>query len=231
MQNGDGADGEGEGGLTWIQHFCGRPENSYLVEVEEEFIDDAFNMYGLEKLVPYYETALDIILDFEIDDDELRGKAVKTLKLSAMKLYGLIHARYILTPNGMKKMRSKINEGVFGCCQRVKCNEQSLLPVGIYNVPGEETVKLYCPKCKELYLPNEENHSMIDGAYFGTSFPHLYVMQYPDVIEESDDDSSDSSSGDCIEFVPTVFGFKIGKRPKHMSKKPFVFPRKTFVCY
>ena len=175
MQNADNPDGDAPGGLTWIQHYCSRPENGYLVEVEEDFIDDAFNMYGLEKSVPHYETALDIILDCEIDEDDLRGKSIKMLKTSAVKLYGLIHARYILTQNGMKKMRNKINEGVFGCCQRVKCNEQNLLPVGIYNIPGEESVKLFCPKCKELYLPNEENHSGIDGAYLVQVF-HIYML-------------------------------------------------------
>lgn len=39
-------EGVTEGG--WIQWFCSLEGNEFLVEVEEEFIRDQFNLYGLK---------------------------------------------------------------------------------------------------------------------------------------------------------------------------------------
>lgn len=39
----------------------------------------------------------------------------------AIDLYGLIHARFILTPKGLNIMKDKFLKGVFGMCPRVLC--------------------------------------------------------------------------------------------------------------
>ncbi|EKE38207.1 hypothetical protein ENUP19_0047G0137 [Entamoeba nuttalli] len=222
--------------LTWIQWFCSLSGNEYFVEVDEQFIDDEFNLYGLDKFVTNYESALNIILNCGYSESKSRGTDPHLLQKSAMKLYGLIHARFILSPNGMKKMKKKINENTFGRCQRLKCSDQNLLPVGIYNTPGEESVKLFCPRCGDLYIPMPPHDSHIDGAFIGTNFPHLFMLQYPDVVEESSS-SSDSlsnslNSSSSDEYVPTIFGFKINTNPKKgIVSKPLIPVRRTFVCY
>lgn len=50
----------------------------------------------------YYQYALDLVTDvFDLDcDDEMR----ETIEKSARHLYGLVHARYIVTTRGLAKM-------------------------------------------------------------------------------------------------------------------------------
>ena len=136
------------------------------------------------------------LVDDEIHD-ELRG----TLDVQARLLYGLIHARWIVTARGLAKMVSficfvpktspyrvasiqleKYKKVDFGRCPRVLCQSQPLLPVGLTDVAYEKSVKLYCGRCEDIYSPKSSRHGSIDGAYFGTSFPHLLFMCYPALI-------------------------------------------------
>ena len=48
---------------------------------------------------------------------------------SAMQLYGLIHARYIITTHGLDSMHTKFLNGDFGKCPRTLCKGQKVVPV------------------------------------------------------------------------------------------------------
>ncbi|KAJ6489045.1 casein kinase II, regulatory subunit [Mycena sanguinolenta] len=165
---------------TWISWFLSSKGNEYFCEVDEDFILDRFNLTGLNNEVANYAQALDLITD-QLDDevqDELRG----SLDVQARLLYGLIHARWIVTARGLAKMVEKYKRGDFGRCPRVLCHSQSLLPVGLIDIPYEKSVKLYCGRCEDLYGPKSSRHGSIDGAYFGTTFPHLLFLVYPTLI-------------------------------------------------
>ncbi|KZT27215.1 hypothetical protein NEOLEDRAFT_1155226 [Neolentinus lepideus HHB14362 ss-1] len=164
----------------WISWFLSSKGNEYFCEVEEDYILDRFNLTGLNTEVTNYSQALDLITDNLDDDiqDELRG----SLDVQARLLYGLIHARWIVTARGLAKMLEKYKKADFGRCPRILCQSQPLLPVGLTDIPYEKSVKLYCPRCEDLYSPKSSRHGSIDGAYFGTSFPHLLFLVYPHLI-------------------------------------------------
>lgn len=69
----------------------------------------------------------------------------------------------------------KYKRAEFGRCPRVLCYQQSLLPVGLSDLPFQKAVKLFCPRCEDIYSPKSSRHGTIDGAFFGTTFPHMLV--------------------------------------------------------
>lgn len=166
--------------------------------MDEDFIQDEFNLFGLSQTVPNYEFALDMILDSE-SDEELTDEQQEIIERNAEMLYGLIHARFITTPHGQQLMLEKFRNAEFGRCPRVHCNGQAVLPVGLTDTPQRNTVKLFCPKCQDIYFPRNTRHATIDGAYFGTTFPHLLLLQYPDAVPQKAKTA----------YVPKIFGFKL----------------------
>lgn len=132
-------------------------------------------MHGLREKLQYYNEAMQMILATESPDSEdLNDKNFLEIYQSAMDLYGLIHARFILSPRGLAMMKEKFILGNFGYCPRVLCERQNVLPIGVSEDLSTSRVKVYCPRCQDVYLPRLKQVD-IDGAYFGTSFPHVLM--------------------------------------------------------
>ena len=53
-------------------------------------------------------------------------------------------------------MYEKYKACEFGRCPRVLCNGQPCLPVGTCDVPRQSTVKIFCPKCQDIYYPRSK---------------------------------------------------------------------------
>lgn len=136
-------------------------------------------------------------------------------------------------------MKSRFKEGIFGYCPRVICENQPVIPVGLSDLPGKGSVKLFCPNCLDIYRPPFSKHHNIDGCAFGTTSAHLMFLSFPSVLTGMarekflhsipQDESSDSVASDPLEssneasserkplphcdnfgiYCPRLYGFKI----------------------
>ncbi|PNS19826.1 Casein kinase II subunit beta-2 [Sphaceloma murrayae] len=188
---------DSDGEVTWVSEFISSRGNEYFCEIDEDYLTDRFNLTGLNTEVQYYQYALDLItdvFDMEVDDD-MRDQIEK----SARHLYGLVHARYIVTTRGLAKMLDKFKNGVFGKCPRVICESQHLLPMGQHDVANVSNVKLYCAKCEDIYNPKSSRHNSIDGAYFGTSFQNILFQIYPAMLPQKTQ----------RRYEPRIYGFRV----------------------
>lgn len=158
---------------SWVSWFLSTKGNEYFCEVDEDYILDRFNLTGLNAEVQHYPQALDLVTDAL--EDELEDDERDLIEAQARLLYGLVHARYIVTTRGLAKMLEKYKRAEFGRCPRVLCYSQTLLPVGLSDLPFQKAVKLFCPRCEDIYSPKSSRHGTIDGAFFGTTFPHMLV--------------------------------------------------------
>jgi len=160
---------------TWTTWFCNLAGNHFFCEIDKSYIEDSFNLFGLKThmLSKDYAKALDTILD------RLAPSEAETEELSrsAALLYGLVHARYIITSHGLEAMHRKYLQKGFGECPRMLCRGQPVLPMGFTDDPKHGMVKLFCPKCQDVYScgPGQRH---IDGAFFGPTFPNLFFMTY-----------------------------------------------------
>ena len=88
--------------------------------------------------------------------------------------------------------------------------------MGQHDLPNMSTVKLYCPKCEDIYNPKSSRHASIDGAYFGTSFHSILFQVYPALNPEKS----------LRRYEPRIYGFRVsemarsGPRMKWLREKP-----------
>lgn len=195
--------------VSWITWFHQLKGNEYFCPVDEAFLLDKFNLTGLPLDTPLFKKAYEIIIDeyginhpshppLDGDDDDERLELDK----AACHIYGLIHARFIVTTAGLAKMSEKHAKADFGTCPRFLCQNHKLLPVALTDIPGKFGVKLFCCSCNDVYNPKSLKHNTIDGSFFGTTFPHLFVKTYPSVLP-------DPATTPFKKYEPKIFGFKI----------------------
>lgn len=205
---------------TCIEWLLAQDGNHLLCRVEDDYIEDNFNLYGLSKIIPNFKESIRLLLSDSMKvegclNEEWIGPSYEHLR----DLYGLIHARYILTTQGLNKMRRKLQNEVFGKCPEKDFEMFPVMPVGVSDQLGQGPPMGYCAHSGEVYpMPAWGDH--LDGAYFGTSFPHLLLMQNPGLHGPKGWPVPNST------YVPRIFGFKVRRpdeprepRPKGDKKK------------
>ncbi|KAF4575029.1 casein kinase 2 regulatory subunit [Pleurotus pulmonarius] len=227
--------------LTWISWFCSLPGHEYFCEVTEDFIEDDFNLTGLNGMVPFWKEAMEMVLDVEPDEDASKIPDVSIVESSAELLYGLVHQRFILTRAGLQAMVEKYESGIFGSCPRVYCVGTKVVPCGKSDMPGFDTVKLFCPNCNDIYVPRAaDSKALMVRAFFGTTFAHLFFQSYRELApapfwKAPPPGSSPRSGGSNgargspfvnpnphggqkraagYVYVPRIYGFKVSERAK-----------------
>ncbi|KAI7859850.1 casein kinase II regulatory subunit-domain-containing protein [Circinella umbellata] len=237
---------------SWISWFCSLTGHEYYAEVPDDFIEDDFNLTGLSALVPYYNEALEMILDVEPEeisdedededdeDEDEEGNERRTnndnnevaedeeddgfwkentptisrrrrdrvhpsvVEPYAAMLYGLIHQRYLLTRNGLRLMAERYAAEQFGFCPRVYCGRCPVIPCGRYDEAGKESVRLYCPRCMDLYNPPSSIFQNVDGAHFGTTYAHLLFQSFYELVP----------APRASIYQPRIFGFRVNERSR-----------------
>ena len=88
-----------------------------------------------------------------------------------------------------------------------------MLPVGLKDEMGLDTVKIYCPKCAQVYHPppirGSRTGNGIGGAAFGTTFPHLFLMTFSNLVPDPLPVES--------AYVPRAFGFRVHKSARQRT--------------
>jgi len=239
---------------SWISTYCSLLGHEYLAEVSEDFIEDDFNLTGLSSQIPMYKEALEMILDIEPEDEsdeaeeeeedgddddgqklayrrsgERRGPKgapdILKIEVAAELLYGLIHQRYINSRAGTGQMHEKYEMGHFGVCPRILCQGSKVLPVGCSDSPGEDTVKLFCPSCLDIYNPPNSRFHTVDGAYFGTTFGSLFFMTYPELQLTSSAADLNAASANRLSNPPEVNGTNVSNYAPGLGKGKIYEPR------
>lgn len=82
--------------------------------------------------------------------------------------------------------------------------------LGLSDVAGQDTVKLYCPRCLDVYEPVAgTNAASVDGAYFGTGFPHMVFMTRPEYRPSR-------AKG---QYEARIYGFRVHKSARELQRK------------
>ncbi|KAE9551365.1 hypothetical protein FO519_005419 [Halicephalobus sp. NKZ332] len=160
--------------INWLHSF---PTTCMMIYVDEDFIRDGFNRQNIHKEIGISERQVNRLVEKilegnieEFDKDE---------KTNAIDIYGLVHARFIVSPYGIDQMRLLFSRGAFGKCPRHFCADQNCLPMGETPRLGQSPVKIFCPRCKQIYEP--KHYYDLDGAYFGPSFPAAFMLEFPNL--------------------------------------------------
>ena len=73
------------------------------------------------------------------------------------------------------------------------------MPIGLSDQPGQAHAMVFCPRCNDVFTPRSQTAARMDGAFFGTSFPHMLFAVHAEARPEQNPPA----------FEPRIYGFKL----------------------
>ena len=190
----------GSSGLkSWVDWLLTTSYGTYFVKIDDGYLNNVFNYYGLRQKVPYFKYAYDLIRGPYLDPKERPKEWPKDMDSYGLCLYGLLHARYLLTTEGQNAMLVKYNSGKFPHCPRTLCRGTCCLPYGSSDNIGQTSIQMFCPNCNDIYSINDEPSNFTDGAFFGPSWVHSFLKHFPHLVPSEQPEK----------YVPRIFGFRV----------------------
>ena len=125
-------------------------------------------------------------------------------------------------------------------CPRVYCVSCNVVPCGRSDLPGLDTVKLFCPNCNDIYIPPSSRFQGVDGnplhhrcrynrlidffkgAFFGTTFAHLFFQSYRELAPAPfwKSNSSNGSSQSPGRSPRSASGSASSRQPPFVNPNP-----------
>ncbi|KAI6235136.1 Casein kinase II subunit beta [Aphelenchoides besseyi] len=130
-------------GLAFYDGLRLKPGHDWLIQVDLDYIGNDLILTGLRSIVERFQEASDLNLNVKspvggaghipkVSDEGLDDTGRDDqFDVAAEKLYGLVHARFILTDSGLALMRQKWEA----------------------DVVGEDSVQVYCSRCCDVSEP------------------------------------------------------------------------------
>ena len=171
---------------TWVTWMLAQPPSAIFVEVDHNFLVSESMNPDIQKAVNNFEKARTVLLG-------KRTEKIDPVERDALDIYGLVHARYLLTEAGMQKMIKKRNQGKFPKCPRLLCKKCTCVPVGI---DKDTTVKMFCPNCTDVYDCKDYE---LEGRYFGKEWVHMLMKKHPEIVENERAEM----------YEPRVYGYRV----------------------
>jgi casein kinase II subunit beta len=185
--------------FPWIDWFLDQPFGQYFVRIDANFLDTPFNLYGIAQKVAHFQLALNLIRGNYITPTTYPTTFPEHLNDYGIILYGLIHARYLVTAAGQDRMKEKYDSMSFETCPRTLCNGIQCLPYGDSDTLGNSTLKKFCPNCGRVYHLKGRDCESVDGSFFGPNWVPVFLQRYSDLVP----------AGPPQPYEPRLFGYQI----------------------
>ena len=181
--------------ILYVDYILRQPQSKYFVKVDMDYLTK--NGEHVRKSYNF--------LNFEESYAALFKKQSEAINLNpdillqSYIVYGLIHAKFLMTEAGQTKMIEKFKKQEFPSCPRVLCNHFTCFPYGSSAILGEQPMKLFCPNCTDIYLRTNNESLNIDGAFFGPFWIHTLMRRHPEIVNSQPPET----------YVPRIYGFRI----------------------
>jgi casein kinase II subunit beta len=178
---------------TWIQWFLKQPGGNLFVQLDLPFIAAEAHRPEIKSRFGEsdFKDALGIIMDYR---DETKSSADPHAK----KLYGLLHAVYLMDPKGAKKMLDRHQAGTLPKCTRTLCRGFCCFPCALRTDEPDAPVRMFCPNCTDFYRYSDLSDPVFPGSYFGDEWIHKLIHDHPEIAPNPPD-----------VYEPLVYGFHV----------------------